>query len=284
MAKLTEIKEKVQRSNCQWGRKIHIRMNRYLIVLEYIGTAYQGSQKQPSEMQNSIKPVVTIQGELEKAISTLTKTKTKTIFSGRTDAGVHAKGQTAHFDTELELNPSKFVNSLNGILPKDISVKELRKVTKKFHAQKSAKARHYRYVIANRKQRSAWDRNCLLVRFPLDIERMNKALEYLKGEHDFTTFKKVRTNNPAKICKMYECKAEKEGEYIYIDFIADRFLYNMIRAIVGTLLSIEGKQKSPNEMKEILEARDKTKAGSTISPNGLTLIEVIYNDINGEKK
>lgn len=259
-------------------------MTRYLIVLEYIGTEYQGSQKQPEEMPNSNKPVNTVQGEIEKAISTLTKTKIKTIFSGRTDAGVHAKGQTAHFDTELELIPSKFVNSMNGLLPKNISVKELKKVGKTFHAQKSAKARHYQYVIANRAQRSAWDGNCLLVRFPLDIDRMNEALEYLKGKHDFTSFKKVRTTNPAKICNMYEAKAERVGDFVYIDFIADRFLYNMIRLIVGTLLKIERNSLSPRIMKEILESRDITKAGSTISPIGLTLVEVIYNNIDGESK
>ena len=236
-------------------------MHRYLLVLEYIGTAYMGSQKQPSKMPNTSKTVVTIQDEVEKAISTLTKTKTKTIFSGRTDAGVHAKGQTAHFESELELNPSKFVNSLNGILPKDISVKELRKVEKTFHAQKSAKARHYRYTIANRAQRSAWDGNCLLVRYPLDIERMNKALGYLIGEHDFTSFKKVRTSNPAKICNMYEAKATRDGDLVYIDFTADRFLYNMIRLIVGTLLMIERNSLAPETLKEILEARDITKAG-----------------------
>ena len=259
-------------------------MNRYLLVLEYIGTSYMGSQKQPEKMPNSNKLVVTIQDELEKAISTLTKTKTKTIFSGRTDAGVHAKGQTAHFETELELNPSKFVNSLNGILPNTISVKELKKVPKTFHAQKSAKARHYRYTIANRTQRSAWDAHCLLVRYPLDIQRMNKALSYLIGEHDFTSFKKVRTSNPAKICNMYEAKAVRDGDYVYIDFIADRFLYNMIRSIVGTLLLIERNSLAPETLKEILDSRDKTKAGSTISPEGVTLIEVIYNDINGESK
>ena len=259
-------------------------MQRYLLVLEYIGTAYMGSQKQPSKMPNTSKTVVTIQDEVEKAISTLTKTKTKTIFSGRTDAGVHAKGQTAHFESECELNPSKFVNSLNGILPNDISVKELRKVEKTFHAQKSAKARHYRYTIANRAQRSAWDGNCLLVRYPLDIERMNKALSYLIGEHDFTSFKKVRTSNPAKICNMYEAKATKDGDLVYIDFTADRFLYNMIRLIVGTLLVIERNSLAPETLKEILEARDITKAGSTISPEGLTLVEVIYNNINGESK
>lgn len=254
-------------------------MYRYLLVLEYIGTGYSGSQKQPQKMHNSNKPVITIQDELEKAISTLTKTKTKTIFSGRTDAGVHAKGQTAHFESEQELNPSKFVNSLNGLLPNSISVKELKKVEKTFHAQKSATARHYRYTIANRKQRSAWDANCLLVRFPLDIERMNKALSYLLGEHDFTAFKKVRTSNPAKICNMYQAKAVKTGDFVYIDFIADRFLYNMIRSIVGTLLMIERNSLAPETLKEILESRDKTKAGSTISPEGLTLVEVIYKQI-----
>ena len=259
-------------------------MHRYLLVLEYIGTAYMGSQKQPNKMPNTNKTVVTIQDEVEKAISTLTKTKTKTIFSGRTDAGVHAKGQTAHFETELELEPSKFVNSLNGILPNDISVKELRKIEKTFHAQKSAKARHYRYTIANRAQRSAWDGHCLLVRYPLDIERMNKALSYLIGEHDFTSFKKVRTSNPAKICNMYEAKATRNGDLVYIDFTADRFLYNMIRLIVGTLLMIERNSLAPETLKEILEARDITKAGSTISPDGLTLVEVIYNNINGESK
>ena len=259
-------------------------MQRYLLVLEYVGSAYMGSQKQPSKMPNTSKTVVTIQDEVEKAISTLTKTKTKTIFSGRTDAGVHAKGQTAHFETELELDPSKFVNSLNGILPNDISVKELRKIEKTFHAQKSAKARHYRYTIANRTQRSAWDGHCLLVRYPLDIERMNKALSYLIGEHDFTSFKKVRTSNPAKICNMYEAKATRDGDLVYIDFTADRFLYNMIRLIVGTLLVIERNSLAPETLKEILEARDITKAGSTISPDGLTLVEVIYNNINGESK
>lgn len=258
-------------------------MQRYLLVLEYIGTDYSGSQKQPKKQPNTSKNITTIQDEVEKAIRTLTKTKIKTIFSGRTDAGVHAKGQTAHFDTELELNPSKFVNSMNGLLPKTISVRELKKVEKTFHAQKSAKARYYRYTIANRKQRSAWDDNCLLVRYPLNLERMNEALNYLKGEHDFSAFKKVRTSNPAKICKMYKIEAIKDGDYIYIDFIADRFLYNMIRSIVGTLLMIERKSLAPKTLKDILESKDKTKVGSTISPEGLTLKEVIYNNINMEK-
>ena len=102
--------------------------------------------------------------------------------------------------------------------------------------------------------------------------------------YDFTSFKKVRTSNPAKICNMYEAKATRDGDLIYIDFTADRFLYNMIRLIVGTLLMMERNSLAPETLKEILEAKDITKAGSTISPEGLTLVEVIYNNINGESK
>ena len=276
-------------------------MHRYLVVLEYIGTNYSGSQIQTAgkdsrricgfslngaseklcghnSCKDKFQTVPTIQGELEKAVSTLTKTETRTIFSGRTDAGVHAKGQTAHFDAECELDASKFINSLNAILPNDISVKKLIKVPETFHAQKSAKARHYRYTIANRMQRSAWDRNCLLIKYPLNIERMNKALEYLKGVHDFTAFKKAKTNNPAKICNMYEAKAERRGDYIYLDFKADRFLYNMIRSITGTLLMMERRDMPAETIKEVLDSKDRARAGASASPDGLTLLEITYNN------
>ena len=257
-------------------------MHRYLLVLEYIGTLYSGSQIQPHNLPNTSKNILTVQDELEHAISTLTKTKIRTIFSGRTDAGVHSKGQTVHFDYDFEIDTYKFVNSLNGILPDTISVKSIKKVENSFHAQRSAIARYYRYTIANRAQRSAWDSNCLLVKYPLDIYKMNEALAYLMGEHDFSSFKKVRTSNPAKICKMYKAKASKIDDFVYIDFIADRFLYNMIRSIVGTLLMIQRKSLAPETLKVILEAKDNRKAGPTISPYGLTLMEVIYNNINGD--
>ncbi len=257
-------------------------MQRYLLVVEYIGTVYSGSQTQPHRLSNTSKYINTVQDELENAISTLIKTKIKTVFSGRTDAGVHSKGQTVHFDCDLEIEPAKFVNSLNGLLPDTISVKSLRKVENTFHAQRSAAARYYRYTIANREQRSAWDSNCLLVKYELDIDKMNEALGYLTGTHDFSSFKKAGTSNPAKICRMYKAEAHKCGDYVYIDFIADRFLYNMIRLIVGTLLLIQRKSLAPESLKDILEAKDNTKAGPAVSPDGLTLMEVIYNNINGE--
>lgn len=261
-------------------------MQRFVLVIEYIGTNYAGSQiqtvKGQSRFETDKSPQKTIQGELEKILSTLTKQKLKTIFSGRTDTGVHAKEQFVHFDTDYEIDEKKFLNSLNGLLPKDISVKEIFKTDNSFHAQKSAKLRWYRYTIANKPQRSALDEHCLLVRETLDTERMNEALSYLIGEHDFSAFKKVRTQNPAKVCKMYKANCRRQGDYIYIDFIANRFLYNMIRSLVGTLLMIEKKSLEPVKLKEILESKDRAKVGPTISPDGLTLMKVIYKKENME--
>ncbi len=257
-------------------------MPRYAIIIEYVGTNYAGSQIQPDE--------ITIQSELEKAISTLIiggrgcrdKESTpqnrliKTVFSGRTDAGVHSTGQVVHFDSVKAIVASKFLNSINAILPDDISVKSIEEVEDSFHAQLSAKYRRYHYKIVNRRFRSAWDSHSLLVREPLDLERMNESLSYLVGEHDFSSFKAMRTANPAKDCIVYSACALKNGDEIVIELAANRFLYNMVRTIVGTLLLIEQNGLNPGFMKEVLEVKDRTKAGQTISPDGLTLIEVGY--------
>ena len=258
-------------------------MPKYSIIVEYIGTNYSGSQVQPDK--------VTIQSELNKALSTLKvadafneegsqKQIIKTIFSGRTDAGVHSKGQVVHFESSKPIVASRFLNSINGILPNDISVKSIQEVDEKFHAQLSAKYRVYQYKIVNRQHRSAWDKHSLLVREPLNIERMNKGLSYLIGEHDFTSFKSMRTANPAKDCIVYKAECKKEGVTITFEIAGNRFLYNMVRTIVGTLLMIEHNKFEPEFMKQVLEAKDRTKAGPTISPDGLTLIEVGYEQYN----
>lgn len=255
-------------------------MPKFAIVVEYIGTNYAGSQIQPDE--------VTIQSELEKALSTLilggkNPPRIKTIFSGRTDAGVHSKGQVVHFESEKPIVASRFINSINGILPKDISVSKLFEVDEKFHAQLSAKYRRYQYKIVNRQFRSAWDSHSLLVRYELDIERMNAALSYLIGEHDFTSFKSARTANPAKDCVVYKAKCIQQGDEITFEIVANRFLYNMVRTIVGTLLMIEKDRLEPEVMKSILEAKDRSKAGQTISPDGLSLVEVGYVPYDSDK-
>ena len=243
-------------------------MPRYKIIVEYIGTNFHGSQWQPEKR--------TIQDELIKAISTLTKTKTKVILSGRTDKGVHAEGQVAHFDCDAIEDEDKFLYQLNSILPDDMSIKIIEGVEPRFHSQKTASWKWYQYKIVSRNRRSCFDERCFYTRQAFDVERINKMLNFLIGEHDFSAFKSSQTTNPAKICNMYKAQCTKSGDEYIFDFVADRFLYNMIRSIIGTVLMIEKDCLSPSKMNEILKSKDRTKAGQTADPNGLTLRKVSY--------
>lgn len=200
----------------------------------------------------------------------------KAIFSGRTDKGVNSLGQVVHFDTEETIVASKFLYSLNEILPADISVTDLREVDKSFHAQKSAKKRHYRFEFINRRCKNAFDGDLMRVKYEVNIERMQNSLNYLLGEHDFSSFKSSGTLNPSRICIIYEAKVSKVGDKVVIDIVGNRFLYNMVRTIVGTLLEIEGHNLESAHMKKVLEAKDRRKAGMTVSPYGLTLMKVMY--------
>lgn len=263
---------------------------RYAISVQYIGKNYAGSQIQFENGKQIALP--TIQGELEKALSTLIKNNrcntdgygadlnnnrpVRAIFSGRTDKGVNARGQVVHFDTEKLIVASKFLYSINEILPDDISVSDLREVDKSFHAQKSAKKRHYRFEFINRRCKNAFDGDLMRIKYEINIERMQKSLNYLLGEHDFSSFKSSGTLNPSKICNLYEANVSKVGDKVIIDIIGNRFLYNMVRTIVGTLLEIEGHNLTPEHMLNVLESKNRTKAGMTVSPYGLTLMKVMY--------
>ena len=256
---------------------------RYALDVQYRGKCYAGSQIQFEGGEQIEEP--TIQGEIEKALSTLIGGKSannkqnrqvKTIFSGRTDKGVNALGQVVHFDYDKDIVASDLIYHMNEILPDDISVNNLRVVPDRFHAQKSAKSRYYRYVFINRRYKQAFDGDILRVKFGVNIERMQKALNYLLGEHDFSSFKSSGTLNPSKVCTLTRVEVEKQGDRIFIHIEGNRFLYNMVRTIVGTLLEIEGHNLPAEHMKEVLEARDRCKAGQTVSPYGLTLVEVKY--------
>lgn len=255
---------------------------RYALQVQYIGKNYAGSQIQ---FENGVEiQTPTIQGELEKAISTLifgdTENKDrqiKTIFSGRTDKGVNSKGQVVHFDSDKSIVASKFVYQLNEILPPDISVSDLKEVDDNFHAQKSAKRRFYRFVFINRKCKNAFDGDLMRVKYPINIEKMQKALDFIKGEHDFSSFKSSGTLNPSKICFIKKATCQRDGDKVIIDIVGNRFLYNMVRTIVGTLLEIEGHNLPAEHMEQVLMACDRRKAGQTVSPYGLTLMKVEYN-------
>ena len=262
---------------------------RYAFQVQYIGKNYSGSQIQFENGKEIDSP--TVQGELEKALCTLIHGKSsknegstennnnrrvKTIFSGRTDKGVNSLGQVVHFDTDEMIVASKFLYSINEILPDDISVTDLKQVEQRFHAQKSAKKRYYRFEFINRRCKNAFDGDLMRVKFKTDVDRMQKSLNYLLGEHDFSSFKSSGTLNPSKICTLYEAKVSKVGDRVTIDIVGNRFLYNMVRTIVGTLLEIEGHNLEPEHMKYVLESKDRTKAGMTVSPYGLTLMKVMY--------
>ena len=257
---------------------------RYALDVQYLGKNYAGSQIQFKGGKPIKEP--TIQYELERAIRTLiisgkhtaenNSRQVKTIFSGRTDKGVNALGQVVHFDTDKEIVASNFIYHINEILPDDISVDNLRIVPDSFHAQKSAKARYYKYELINRPYKQAFDGDILRVKYELDIERMQTALNFLMGKHDFSSFKSSGTLNPSKVCILTRAEVEKQGDRIFIHLVGNRFLYNMVRTIVGTLLEIEGHKLPVEHMKDVLEARDRRKAGQTVSPHGLTLMRVEY--------
>ena len=258
---------------------------RYALLVQYIGKNYYGSQLQ-LKAGKEFKP--TIQGELEKALCTLiygasncpidkNNRPIKTIFSGRTDSGVNSTGQVVHFDIDKDIVASNFVYSLNEILPPDISVSDLKVVPNDFHAQKSAISRHYTYEFINRRCKNAFDDDLLRVKFPVDINRMQNSLNYLLGEHDFSSFKSSGTLNPSKICFISKATCRRSGDKVVVDIIGNRFLYNMVRTIIGTLLEIEGHNLKPEYMLEVLESKNRSKAGRTVSPYGLTLVEVSYN-------
>lgn len=261
-------------------------MPRYAFEVQYLGKEYAGSQIQFKEDGFQIeKP--TIQGEVEKALCTLTgygndfvitaqNRPIKTVFAGRTDAGVNAIAQVVHFDYDKALVASEFVDSMNNILPDDIAIMNMDEVTEEFHAQKSAKSRFYRYSFFNRRTKSAFDGVVPRFTFDCDVERIQEALECLLGEHDFTSFKASGTNNPNTICDIQAVNCTRNNDIIMIDIIANRFIYNMVRIIVGTILAIEKNKLDPKVMQKILGAKDRTKAGKTISPYGLTLVKVEY--------
>ncbi|MBQ7287880.1 MAG: tRNA pseudouridine(38-40) synthase TruA [Candidatus Gastranaerophilales bacterium] len=250
---------------------------RYIICFEFLGTNFFGSQKQPDKR--------TVQGEIEKALCTLIKDEIKIIPSGRTDAKVSAEYQVAHFDTIDEIeNPDNFLYKLNCILPDDVKVFSLKETNPSFHAQKSAKYKHYRYAIQNNRVASVFC-NCNLF-YPykkLDIERLNQSLAYLIGHHDFSAFKS-NSDNPYSDCIIYYAKATKEvikrQDFIFIDIIGNRFLYNMIRTIVGQLLLIERNNLDPSVMDEVLKSKDRARAANVVDAQGLTLMYVGYDDVD----
>ncbi|MGD1320621.1 tRNA pseudouridine(38-40) synthase TruA [Chryseobacterium sp. 2R14A] len=242
-------------------------MLRYFIEFSYNGKNYFGYQIQPKD--------ISVQEELEKALSTILREKIKTTGAGRTDTGVHAKKMFAHFDTEQILN-DKLVHQLNSFLPADIGIKRIFQVKDDFHARFDATFRTYEYYISLEKnpftQDSAWQH----WRKPLDINKMNEACKILFEYEDFTSFAKLHTDNKTNLCKMYRAEWEQNGTELKFTISANRFLRNMVRAIVGTMVEVGSGKIQPEELRKVIENKDRNSAGTSAPAHALFLVDVGY--------
>jgi tRNA pseudouridine38-40 synthase len=239
------------------------------LTISYDGVNYSGWQNQPGKK--------TIEGELQRAVSELTGTLTKVNGASRTDAGVSALGQVANFIINSPIPAENFVKAINHRLPKDIVVTEAIEVNSDFDASGSAKSKLYRYTIFAGKNRNVLKtRNCWHRPGKLDIAAMDTAAQILVGTYDFKSFAAAADKRESSIRTVTQCRVTLEEKWIYIDIEADRFLYNMVRNIVGTLVEVGRGRWKPEKTKEILEAKDRTAAGPTAPPEGLCLVEIRY--------
>lgn len=241
-------------------------------IISYDGSNFFGYQVQPNKR--------TVQHEIERALEQIHKGSTIRVYaSGRTDTGVHAKGQTIHFQTSLQIPGDRWKKALNALLPDDLYVIHSEIVADDFHARFHVKEKEYHYVILNREEPDIFRRN-YVYHFPykLNVERMVEACRYLEGTHDFTSFSSARaTVKGDKIRTLYEVSCHVKDEEIKFVFRGSGFLYNMVRILVGTLLEVGQEKIEPITIKQILEAKDRKFAGKTAPPQGLYLWQVHYD-------
>lgn len=244
-------------------------MKNIKIILEYDGTEFSGWQFQPRQR--------TLQGTLEDAIKATTGEEMRVTASGRTDAGVHAYGQAVNFKTEANLDARAWLGALNHYLPRQMRVQDVEEVGPDFSARFDAKGKQYDYIIINRAVPSPIHRNYAWhVGMPLDFEAIEAAARELVGEHDFTSLRATDCDSNTPVRELRSLDVIKDSDRIRLSLKAGGFLRHMVRNIAGTLVEVGRGRFSPEDMKAILEARDRTKAGPTAPPQGLYLVKVEY--------
>ena len=268
----------------RWGSL----MRNVCLTLAYDGTNYVGWQVQPNGPS--------VQAKVEEAIEKLTGESARLLVAGRTDSGVHALGQVANFETESRINCCNLRSGIQNFLPDDIVVRQAADVGPEFHATYSAKQKQYRYVIQNSQVRDPFLRKYTHhVRTELDSSAMHAAAQVLVGTHDFRSFEtqfpnkatSVRTVTEVTVERHHGCPiwsqqvvperhARRDGEFIWLEIVADGFLYNMVRAIVGTLLRVGRQTWTAKDVVRILESRDRSQGGETAPAHGLYLVSVEY--------
>ncbi|MFK7812348.1 MAG: tRNA pseudouridine(38-40) synthase TruA [Maribacter sp.] len=245
---------------------------KYFVQFSYNGKAYHGWQNQPN--------AITVQQVLEKAFSTLLRTDISMMGAGRTDAGVHAKQMFAHFEVNKIERDENLIYKLNSFLPNDIAVHEVFEVLPDAHARFDAIERTYEYWVTQEKNPFYMDAG-YYVKHPLDIQKMNEAAALLLETKDFECFSKSNTEVHTYLCDVTEAHWNINGEVLIFTITANRFLRNMVRAIVGTLLDVGTGKSTVTDVKSIINSKDRTEAGYSVPAKGLYLTRIIYpNTIN----
>ena len=244
-------------------------MKRIKLTVAYDGTDYCGWQIQ--------KNGITVEEVLNRALSRLTGEEITVVGASRTDAGVHARGNVAVFDTDTRIPAERIAYAVNALLPEDVVVVRSEEVPAGWHPRKCVSVKTYEYRILNKEfPDPVRRRDTYFVSFSLDIERMRRAAEYLKGEHDFKSFCSAQTAVETTVRTIYDLDIKKEGEIITIRVRGNGFLYNMVRIIAGTLAGVGRGYFEPEDMERVLEAKDRTQAGVTAPPQGLILVGIEY--------
>ena len=248
---------------------------RIVLGIEYNGSLFSGYQLQAHGTR-------TVQGELEKALSKVANEAIRLTCAGRTDTGVHATGQVVHFDTAMQRELKAWMLGGNTNLPRDISIHWVRQVNENFSARFSAISRSYRYILYNRKARSAvFQQNVAWSYGEYDEDAMNAAAQLLLGEHDFSAFRSSKCQASHAMRVMQNIDVKRQGDYIILDIKANAFLHHMVRNIMGTLMVIGRGEQSIEWMQDILQGQDRKCAGMTASAAGLYLVNVEYPEEYG---
>jgi tRNA pseudouridine38-40 synthase len=249
-------------------------LNRIAVGIEYDGTAYAGWQTQPSSPS--------VQAVVESALGRVASEPISVVCAGRTDAGVHARWQVAHFDTHAQRSMRGWMLGANTDLPRDVSVAWCRPVPAHFHARYSAEARTYRYIILNRIARSALaEKRAANIHRPLDRERMSTAAAALCGEHDFSAFRSSECQAHSPVRRLEQLAVVRRGDWVIIDATANAFLHHMVRNIAGLLIAVGRGDAPPIWAREVLESRDRRLGAATAPAEGLYFWAVRYSPAFG---
>jgi tRNA pseudouridine38-40 synthase len=243
---------------------------RLALGISYLGTSYEGWQSQPSRN--------TVQDKLEAALAQFTARPVSTVCAGRTDAGVHALMQVAHFDTEAQRENHSWMRGTNRFLPPDIAVQWAKLVPDEFHSRASASARRYAYVLLESPVRPSLEAGRVGWSFrPLDADAMTRAAEHLLGTQDFTSFRASECQAHSPVKTLARAEVSRRGSYWRFDFEADAFLHHMIRNIMGCLVMVGQGMQKPGWIREVIDAKSRDAAAPTFSPDGLYFLGPVYD-------